>query len=207
MAYIYRHIRLDINEPFYIGIGSDTNYKRAYNKKGRSYAWKDIAYKIQYKVDILLDGLSWEEVCMKEIEFIKLYGRRDLNLGPLVNFTDGGEGQINRKDSLETKLKKSKPKSIDAKINMKKSHEYRDYSYLKNKAGSKVGIKKTTEHIIKIQKAADNKKIKIYCPELNIIFNSLTEAGKILKKSTGNISNILKSKTKKTRTGLTLIKI
>ena len=29
MAYLYRHIRLDKNEPFYIGIGSDTNFKRA----------------------------------------------------------------------------------------------------------------------------------------------------------------------------------
>ena len=32
MAYLYRHIRLDKNEPFYIGIGSNelNNYKRAY---------------------------------------------------------------------------------------------------------------------------------------------------------------------------------
>lgn len=30
MAYVYRHIRLDKNEVFYIGIGTDTkNYKRA----------------------------------------------------------------------------------------------------------------------------------------------------------------------------------
>ena len=29
MAYVYRHIRLDKNEPFYIGIGSDKTYKRA----------------------------------------------------------------------------------------------------------------------------------------------------------------------------------
>ena len=29
MAYVYRHIRLDKNEPFYIGIGSDKEYKRA----------------------------------------------------------------------------------------------------------------------------------------------------------------------------------
>jgi hypothetical protein len=29
MAYLYRHIRHDKNEPFYIGIGSDNNYKRS----------------------------------------------------------------------------------------------------------------------------------------------------------------------------------
>ena len=35
MAYIYRHIRLDKNEPFYIGIGSDVEgkYKRANRKR------------------------------------------------------------------------------------------------------------------------------------------------------------------------------
>jgi hypothetical protein len=207
MTYLYRHIRLDTNEPFYIGIGSDDTYKRANNKKGRSYSWKDIAYKYLYKIDIILDNLTWEEACEKEKEFIKLYGRKDLNLGTLVNFTDGGEGQNNRKDSIETKIKKSKPKSEIAKTNMKNSHKNRDYSYLKNKAGAKLGIKKTLEHTIKIQKAADNKKIKIYCPELNMIFNSLTEAGDKLNRSSGSISNVLKSKTNKTKTGLTLLKI
>ena len=32
MAYVYRHIRLDTNQPFYIGIGSDKNYFRANQK-------------------------------------------------------------------------------------------------------------------------------------------------------------------------------
>ena len=114
MAYLYRHIRLDKNEPFYIGIGSDNKYKRAHNKKGRSYSWKDIAYNVSYEIEILLDNLSWEDAC--------------------------------------------------------------------------------------------NKRIKIYCPELNIIFNSLTETSKSLNKSTGNISNIISSKTNKSRNGLTLIK-
>jgi hypothetical protein len=33
MAYVYRHIRLDKNEPFYIGVGSDSNYSRAFTKR------------------------------------------------------------------------------------------------------------------------------------------------------------------------------
>jgi len=207
MAYLYRHIRLDKNEPFYIGIGSDTDCKRAYNKKGRSYSWKDIAYKIPYEVEIILDDLSWEEACEKEIEFIKLYGRKDLNLGTLVNMTDGGEGQFGRKINEQTRTKMSKPKSNMAKQNMKLSHLKRDYSYLKNKAGAKKGVKKSSNHTQLIKEAANNKKIKIYCPELNTIFNSLTEASKHLNKSTGNISNILHSKTNKSRNGLTLIQI
>ena len=69
-CYLYRHIRLDKNEPFYIGIGENKNilnYKRAYNKRGRSYAWKDIAYKIGYEVEIVLDKLTWEEACLRAL--------------------------------------------------------------------------------------------------------------------------------------------
>ena len=45
MAYLYRHIRLDKNEPFYIGIGGDDKgyYERAYHKiSHRNKHWKNI---------------------------------------------------------------------------------------------------------------------------------------------------------------------
>jgi hypothetical protein len=108
MAYLYRHIRLDKNEPFYIGIGSNNNYKRAYDTYKRNKIWKDIVSKSLYEVEILLDDLTWEEVCIKEIEFIKLYGRKDLGNGTLSNLTDGGEGYLN--PSNETRLKISNSK-------------------------------------------------------------------------------------------------
>lgn len=91
MAYVYRHIRLDKNEPFYIGIGSDETYKRAYKTKGRSKYWENISLN-GYDVEILMDNLSWEDACKKESEFISMYGRKDLGTGTLVNLTNGGEG-------------------------------------------------------------------------------------------------------------------
>jgi hypothetical protein len=100
MICVYRHIRLDKNEPFYIGIGS---MKRAYSKQGRNVIWKNIVKKTEYRVDILFEDLTREEACEKEIEFIKLYGRKDLGTGTLSNRTDGGEGTGNH--SNETKLK------------------------------------------------------------------------------------------------------
>jgi len=108
MAVVYKHIRLDKEEVFYIGIGK--NRSRAYNSsKGRSVYWKNIVAKTEYQVDILFEDLSWEEACEKEKELITLYGRRDLGLGTLVNLTDGGEGSINLadsiKDSISTKIK------------------------------------------------------------------------------------------------------
>lgn len=207
MAYLYRHIRLDVNEVFYIGIGSDEKgYKRAYNKKGRSYSWKDIAYNFPYEVEIMLDDLTWEEACIKEIGFIALYGRKNLSKGPLVNLTDGGEGQLGRKDSQETREKKSKPKSQKARNNMKESHINRDYSYMQGKVGAKKGINLSQEHKNSLKASSLSKCIKVYCVELDKIFNSLTEAGKYFNKQPSYISNVMKNKNNKTRDGLTLTK-
>jgi hypothetical protein len=105
MAYVYRHIRLDTNKVFYIGIGSSTDYKRAKSKLDRNRYWKSIVGKTDYKIEILLDELSVEEVRIKEIEFIALYGRHNLGLGTLCNLTDGGEGAFNQVISEETRIK------------------------------------------------------------------------------------------------------
>ena len=92
MAYVYRHIRLDKNQPFYIGIGKDESYKRAYDKTRRNNFWRNVVSKTDYCVEIIMDGLTWEQACEKEKEFISLYGRKDLQTGTLVNLTEGGEG-------------------------------------------------------------------------------------------------------------------
>jgi hypothetical protein len=103
MAYVYRHIRLDKNEPFYIGIGSDNLYKRANDRHGRNKIWNDIITKTNYEVEILCDNISWEEALNKEIEFISIYGRIDKNNGTLSNLTDGGEGVLGIIHSEKTK--------------------------------------------------------------------------------------------------------
>lgn len=105
MAYLYRHIRLDTKTPFYIGIGSDENYTRAYDKRSRNKHWTNIVKKANYEVEIVLDDLSWEEACEKEKEFINLYGRKDLNEGCLCNMTNGGEGVLGvvKKESSKKK--------------------------------------------------------------------------------------------------------
>ena len=122
--YLYRHIRLDKLEPFYIGIGSDKSFKRANCKTRRNTHWNNITAKTDYRVEILITDLSLEEVKIKECYFIKVHGRADLSLGTLCNKTDGGEGtkglviteknkqrlreiQTGKKASKETKLKMS----------------------------------------------------------------------------------------------------
>lgn len=104
---VYRHIRLDKNVPFYIGIG--TRKSRAYDK-GRNRIWKNIAAKTNYEVEILFDDLTRPQAEAKERELITLYGRLDLKTGTLANLTNGGDeggGQSNkgRKHTEETKAK------------------------------------------------------------------------------------------------------
>lgn len=102
MPILYRHIRTDKQEVFYIGIGE--NESRAYNKKNRTRVWKNTANK-GYETEILFEDLTWEQAVEKEKEFIALYGRKDLGLGTLVNLTDGGEGTIGYKHTEEAKQK------------------------------------------------------------------------------------------------------
>lgn len=107
-AYVYTHTRLDTNEVFYVGIGTQDNYKRASCSHNRTNYWNNIVRKCGWKVDIVFDNLSWEDACKKEIELIKKYGRIDLGTGTLVNLTDGGDGSLGFKHSEKTRLKMSK---------------------------------------------------------------------------------------------------
>lgn len=106
MAYVYRHIRIDKNEPFYIGIGSDMTNKRANEKARRSKLWKKIVAKSDYEIEIMLNDITYEEAKLKEIEFIKLYGRIDLGNGTLANLTNGGDGTINPSQETRDKISK-----------------------------------------------------------------------------------------------------
>lgn len=117
--YIYRHIRLDKDEPFYIGLGTKSKnrvsmkkeYDRAFAKSGRSDIWAKIARKTPYKVEILLESDDYEFIKQKEIELVALYGRINKNTGILANLTDGGEGTKGHIKSPETCSKISKKAS------------------------------------------------------------------------------------------------
>lgn len=101
--YLYRHIRLDKNEVFYVGIGTKTKsshssqtYKRAKHKNKRNPFWQNITSKTKWTVEIILESNEYDFIKEKEKEFIALYGRRDLGNGTLCNLTDGGDGISNQ---------------------------------------------------------------------------------------------------------------
>lgn len=130
--YLYRHVRLDTNKIFYIGIGTKpksyksthVEFSRAYNKTIRNLFWKSIISKTSYKIEIMLESDDYNFIKEKEKEFIKLYGRRNLELGSLVNLTDGGDGNINAIVSEETKLKLKNSRKNRKYISGRKIYQY-----------------------------------------------------------------------------------
>jgi len=108
LGYVYRHIRLDTNMPFYIGIGTmDGGKNDRANSRDRSKEWHTVVNNTEYRVDILLENIPVSTLGDKEKYFIKLYGRIDLGTGTLVNKTSGGQGSSGALVSEETKDKRS----------------------------------------------------------------------------------------------------
>lgn len=202
MAYLYRHIRLDKNEPFYIGIGSDSTYKRAYSKKNRNKYWINIINKTDYEVEIIIDNITWDQACNKEKEFIALYGRKDLCKGSLCNYTDGGDGVLGLVVSNESreKMRKSqtgKKQSSEqiakrvAKLSGSGNPWYgKKFSdeYKKKLSDAKKGKKRNPEVMKKLHQSRQKKVIDL---STNVIYNSINELSNVIGRPASTISRWL----------------
>lgn len=184
--YLYRHIRPDKNCPFYIGIGSKSSYTSISNDEyfrancsyNRNRIWNSIYEKNNgiFEIEILIESDDYQFVKYREIEFIKLYGRIDLNTGTLANMTDGGDGSRRilvtqeRKDKItkthtghswnkgckwneEAKKKASefaKERGVSKKF-LEEGQKTRDSIEFKEKVGSRYrGKKLSVEHVNKM---------------------------------------------------------
>jgi hypothetical protein len=164
--FVYRHIRLDTNVPFYIGIGKKPKeyathtyeYYRAFVEQGRSKYWKAIVKKAGYKVEILWKSDSREEVKAKEIEFIALYGKKKEG-GTLCNFTSGGDGLNGFNHTAESKrkigLSNSKP---NGRKGIPRTKEERE-AISKGKKGKPL----SEEHKKNLRKPKINRSYEEYC--------------------------------------------
>lgn len=101
-CYMYCFYRNDTGSPFYIGIGKKhkgwencithtQEFRRMYNLLARSEHFRRIIKKTEFYCEVLLESDNYDFIKQKEIEFIKLYGRKNHG-GLLVNFTEGGDG-------------------------------------------------------------------------------------------------------------------
>lgn len=86
--YVYEWIRLDTNEPFYVGKGHGNRWKHT---NGRNSYFTNIINKVPCVVNILHDNLDEETAFGLEIWYIREY--RDIIGYNMCNINDGGEGQ------------------------------------------------------------------------------------------------------------------
>lgn len=157
--YIYRHIRPDKNEVFYIGIGKENSNR--HNSKRRNAIWKNIVAKNNgnFQAEIMLDNLTLEDANAKEKEFIELYGRIKYKTGTLSNILYGGKGNEDYlyKMSNEQKLKiASFHKGNKYSLGHKHTKEFREKMSLiqKGKPGCNTGKKLTKEQREKLRLAS-----------------------------------------------------
>lgn len=128
-------------EPFYIGKGQGDRYLRHLksfrSKKNKYFKNKLLRIFSEFSKEdlksyvlILRNGLLEPEAFNFERQLIKEIGRSDLNKGPLVNLTDGGDGcaggkgsrGIRWKHSEETKQEMSKTRIGKMKPMLGKKH-------------------------------------------------------------------------------------
>lgn len=174
--YLYRHTRIDNGEVFYIGIGTTRskknykyNYERAFTKNKRSKHWLNIVNKTDYTIDIIFKSDDYNIIKKKEKRLIKLYGRKDLNLGSLVNHTDGGEGTLNhivsnyaRQKSRERIIEMNKSRKFFKRISTKR---------LKKGRGKKVIDLETGIFYDKIKEACYAKDVKYSISYVSMMLN------------------------------------
>jgi hypothetical protein len=186
--YVYRWIRLDKNEPFYIGIGTKTKndikygtFTRASSDKKNNTIWKSIKDKTSILIQIVLESDDYNFIKCKEKEFINLYGRIDLGTGCLANMTDGGEGTV----GVIVSEKSRKLRGINAKnrircqtsytkmTNTRKENNFMQTQETKDKISS-------TKSMPIIQWSLDGKYIKLW--------KSASQAARVLQISKESIT-------------------
>lgn len=220
--YVYRHIDLINNIPFYIGMGTDTvqyQYARSKKKTKRSNEWKNYVKSINYnyRIDILFESNCEDIIIQKEKEFISIYGRKDIGTGTLLNKDNGkGKRQLSTKsfDSMISKQRCKKVIVYDFEGNKLKvcnrsieASEYTGVSYnsvkqcLMKKHKQSKGFRFLYENeevskLDKIEYKKFNRNTSVKCTNIktneSIIFNSLTEASNTLNLPINTIHNNIK---------------
>jgi hypothetical protein len=160
MAIVYTHSKPN-GEVFYVGIG--VTKKRAKSVHGRNRHWHNTVNKFGYNINILFDDVDYDTAKQCESYLIKYYGRKDLGLGSLVNFTDGGEGYTNmNQEEREKRSKRLKEYNKNEKdYSFTQNPEYRSNmrKSLIGKNSKRVINEKTRQIYSSLKEAAINEKI------------------------------------------------
>jgi hypothetical protein len=196
--YVYLHIKSSNWEPFYVGKGCGN---RAYIKHNRSKYWNSISSKYGYDVIFLDENLDEEDSLKLETYWINRIGRKDIGLGTLINFSNGGEsGPTGYKHTEQAIDKISNSISIKMIGNSNWcGRTHKDES--KNKISiSKIGKKGHSPGQVSIDKLIKlniEKKSKVILDiETGIYYSSLKEASILLVKNYSYLSEMLRGEVK-----------
>lgn len=225
---VYMHVN-KINQKKYIGLTSQAPSKRwgkngsgyrynkqpAFNRAIEKYGWDNFEH------IVLFEGLSKEDACEKEIEYIEKYKTQEPEFG--YNIQAGGElGNLGIKFSDEAKKKisdahKGKKLSEEHKKKISESckghkpgvftedglrrlREFNTGKTIPEETREKIsksltGIKRSPETLQK-RKDHSSRNVAVYCPELNMTFQTICDAAKYSGAHKSNIQQCLKGKRK-----------
>ena len=169
----------------------------------QKYGWDNFEH------NILFTNLTKEEACLKEQELIKQFNSMDRNFG--YNSTSGGEACVVNEETRQkisqalmgNKNGFGNPCSEEKKKNIGESQKGKKFTEEHKKRLSEAAKKRhvpcSEEKRQKLSQNYPNKK-KVYCEELNKIFESVQQCGRELGISATSISSLCRGRGK-TRKG------
>ena len=182
--YVYEWIRLDTNEPFYVGKGCGDRWKEI---NGRNSHFTNIVKTIPCAVNILHDNLDEQTAFGLEVWYIKEY--REIIGYNLVNVQDGGEGHsaFGKNNSFYGKQHTKETRAIISSIRIERGVAKGENNPNYGKRGELSPIKGRQHSQEELNKMIENSplRVSVKCIELNRIFLSLTQVEKIMKEEYG----------------------
>jgi hypothetical protein len=185
MFYVYHHLRLDNNIPFYVGKGCKD---RAFRTKRNNKGWNNIVNKVGFKVDILKYFEDENQAIEYEHNLINIYKSQGIDL---VNQTLYSSGGTKWSYTDEVKIRQSqgqmgtkRPKSSEWCEKVSKANKGRTIFWASKIGDALRGIPKKYPN--------PNKKIILqYDLQSNLLneYQSAQEAGRCLGKSGNSIAD------------------
>ena len=204
MYFVYQHIN-KINGKIYIGItkqlpekrwGKDgSNYKSSphFYSAIQKYGWDNFEHKIIY------EGLTYKEACEKEKELIKKFQSMNREFG--YNSTSGGDSFVMNEETRQ-KISKSMmgnqnglghPCSEEKKKKIREAQKGREFTeehrQKLSEAAQRRHVPCSEEKKQKLSQSYPNKR-RVYCEELDIIYESVQECSRQLGIPASNISKL-----------------
>lgn len=190
--YVYEWIRLDTNEPFYVGKGCGDRWREL--TRGNNNHFNNIVKSIPTAVNILHDNLDEETAFGLEVWYIREY--RDIIGYDLVNINDGGAGCSLYGESNpfygKHHTEETKQKMINNHANYKGENHPQYGKPKSNSTKDKISIslKNSEKHKMAINKT----KKSVMCVTTKRLFTSISEACSFYNISRGMLIKCCKKK-------------